>query len=43
MSKPILLWFRVIKSKFCDILFTGNIDYQLENIDKNFILKISFS
>jgi len=27
----------------CDILFTGNIDYQLENIDKNFILKISFS
>lgn len=27
----------------CDIIFTGNIDYQLENIDKNFILKIAFS
>jgi hypothetical protein len=27
----------------CNILLTGNIDYQLKNIDKNFLVKISFS
>lgn len=27
----------------CNILLTGNVDYQLKNIDKNFLVKISFS